>query len=91
MDFTIYYRGNNLYHFIQTVLNIKDYSCTVSIEHADDEYIFLVVKNFDKKYMKTLADDLVFLANMNYGHIRIRNHPDREILATNIDSPIDKR
>lgn len=90
MDFTIYYRGNYPYHIIQTVLNVKDYPSTVSIEHADEEFVFLLVKDFDKEYVKTLADDLVFLANMNYGHIRIRTHPDRDILATNINSPIDK-
>lgn len=90
MDFTVYYRGNNLYHIIQTILNVKDYPSTVSIEHADDEFIFLVIKGFGKEDVKTLADDLVFLANMNHGHIRIRNHPDRDILATNIESPIDK-
>ena len=90
MDFTVYYRGNNPYDLIQTILNAKDYPSTVSVEHADEEFMFLVVKGFEKECVKTLANDLVFLANMNYGHIRIRNHPDRDILATNINSPIDK-
>ena len=90
MDFTVYYRGNNPYNLLMMIDKVKEYPCTVSIEHADEEFIFLLVKDFDKEYIKTLADDLVFQANMNYGHIRIRNHPDRDILATNIDSPIDK-